>query len=99
MRLPSKSSLLTAAAVMAVVGGIAGAFCSFNVLWQPSPTIRYLGFPFPAMIWRLEDGQWVDYVGGPITTAMNVVWFAAVCVVPIFGWVVLQRPWRCGVGR
>jgi hypothetical protein len=94
LRLPARSSILSVVACLAVVGGIAGVYCSFNVRWQPSPTIRYLGFPFPAMLWRLENGQWVDYVGGPITAVMNVAWFFAVSTLPVFAWLVFQRPWR-----
>ena len=98
LRLPSKKSILVTAAVVTVGFGAVGLFCSFNVRWQPSPTIRYLGFPFPAMLWQLENGKWVDYVGGPITGAMNVIWFAAVGLVPVFAWVVWQRPWRTHKG-
>jgi hypothetical protein len=48
------------------------------------------------MLWQLEDGQWVDFVGGPITAVMNVVWFASVSIVPVFVWVIFQRPWCTG---
>ncbi|MGN6625993.1 MAG: hypothetical protein ACTHLN_05185 [Tepidisphaeraceae bacterium] len=97
-RLPSRSSVFTSVVVLAILGGIVGLVCSFYVRWQPSPTIRYLGFPFPAMLLQLENGEWVDYVGGPITAVMNVIWFAAVCVVPVFVWVLFQRLRRPRVG-
>jgi hypothetical protein len=57
LRLPTRLPVLAAIASLAVIGGIAGAFSSFHVHWQPSPTLRYLGFPFPAMIWQFENGQ------------------------------------------
>jgi hypothetical protein len=99
LRLQARSSILAVVGCLAVLGGIVGVYCSFNVRWQPSPTIRYLGFPFPAILWQLENGQWVDYVGGPITAVMNVAWFAAASVVPVFAWVIFQRPWHIGKGR
>lgn len=76
--LPGRKSLLLFALALAVLGGMIGFYCSFWVRWQPSPTLRYLGFPFPAMIWQLENGEWVDYVGTPITAAMNIALFSGV---------------------
>src|SRR5438270_7559704 len=89
-RLPSRCSVWAVMAVVAVIGGIAGIFCSFNVRWQPSPTRVYLGFPCQAILWQLEDGQWVDYVGGPIGAVINVLWFASVSIFPVFFWVIFQ---------
>lgn len=76
--LPQRASLRAVTVVLAIAGGTVGGFCSFYVQWQPSPTQRDLGFPFPAIIWRLESGQWVDFVGTPITAAMNIALFSGV---------------------
>ncbi|MFT3785957.1 MAG: hypothetical protein QM770_07305 [Tepidisphaeraceae bacterium] len=94
LRLPIGATALTTAAALALIGAGVGVVCSFTVHWQPSPTLRFIGFPFPGLILQLEEGQWVDYVGGPITMVLNAVWFAAGFVVPVFVWVVLQRSWR-----
>jgi hypothetical protein len=66
--------------------GVLGLFSAFEISWQPSPTLRYLGFPFPAMIWQLENGQWVDYVGTPVTAVMDVLLFVAVATLPLLAW-------------
>ena len=49
-----------------LVAGIAAAvWCTFYLEYQPSPTLRIVGFPVPIAVFELRNGQWSDYVGGP----------------------------------
>ena len=77
--------------LVAIAAAAAGSFCAFGVHWQPSPTLRYLGFPFPAMVWQLENGEWVDYVGTPITAIMDVAVFVAAATLPVLVGSVIHR--------
>jgi hypothetical protein len=52
-------------AALVVAGCAAVAWCTFHLEYQPSPTLRVLGFPAPVAIFELRNGQWSDYVGGP----------------------------------
>jgi hypothetical protein len=75
--------------LVGIFAGLIGLFSAYQVSWSPSPTIRYLGFPFPAMLWQLEDGRWVDYVGTPITAVMDVALFVAVATLPLLAWIIV----------
>jgi len=98
-RLKARGQLLGVMALLASIGGVIGLYCSFYVRWQPSPTLRYLGFPFPAMIWQLENGEWVDYVGTPVTAAMNIALFAGVGAFLGLCWIAFFRLRPTGMGR
>lgn len=89
--LKARERLLWMMALLAMLGGVIGLYCSFWVRWQPAPTLRYVGFPFPAMIWQLEKGQWVDYVGTPLTAAMNIGLFAGSGAFLALCWMVFLR--------
>jgi len=49
-----------------VITGLALAVGSVFITYSPSPTVRIMGFPFPAAAWEYSDGKWLDFVG--ITT-------------------------------
>ena len=50
---------------LVAVGCAAAVWCTFFLQYQPSPTLRVAGFPFPVAVFQLRNGQWSDYVGGP----------------------------------
>jgi hypothetical protein len=89
--LKARGALLGMMALFAFLGGAIGTCTSFCVVWQRSPTLRYRGFPFPAFIWQLENGKWVDYVGSPLTAVMNVTLFAGAGAFLVFCWIAFLR--------
>ena len=86
---PIRSRFWLVIFLIGICAGLLGWFCAFYVSWSPSPILRYAGFPFPAMIWQFENGQWVDYVGTPVTAIMDVSLFAAVATLPLLIWATL----------
>jgi hypothetical protein len=68
----------TAFIALLVSGLVAGSILSF---WehQDSPTRRLIGWPFPAAVFKLEEGQWVDYVT-PVPAALLIMVFNAILV-------------------
>jgi len=93
-RRPIEIGVLLGIVLAGAVAAAAGLYCGFQVRWQPSATRRCVGFLFPAMIWRLENGRWVDYVGSPITAIMDVAIFVAVATLPPLARVVVDRVGR-----
>lgn len=79
------------ATIALIIGCASGAFSAFLISWSPSPTLRFQGFPFPAGIFHLEDGKWADFVGSPITAAMDISLFATVALLPILAWILADR--------
>src|SRR5688572_27404992 len=57
--------LRLAFAALCVAGVAAAVWCTFFLEYQPSPTLRVVGFPVPVVVFELRNGQWSDYVGGP----------------------------------
>jgi len=54
------------AEVVALLGGLGLGAVLFTLRYHYSPTIRIIGFPFPAAFLELHSGYWDDY-GGPLT--------------------------------
>jgi hypothetical protein len=67
--------------------GIAAAM----IVYPVSPTARLVGFPFPAAIWELHDGIWMDYVGGCSTLLAMVGDFVIGFALPHAVWLFLVR--------
>lgn len=50
--------------VAVLVAGCAVAMWStFFFKYQPNPSYRIEGFPIPVVVFHLENGNWVDFVG------------------------------------
>jgi hypothetical protein len=83
--------------ILLTLGAVAGAVQSF-VFIPVSAGLRLSGLPVPIAVFRLESGQWVDYVSGGIgliagVTINALVWSLAF-VLPLslrFGFF---RPWK-----
>jgi hypothetical protein len=84
-----RSRLLLMIFIVGIGAGLLGLFSAYKLTWSPSPTIRCLGFPFPAMLWQREGNEWVDYVGTPLTAVMDVAFFIAVATLPLLTWTVI----------
>ena len=69
--------------VSLLAAGLAAAYwLTFYFEYQPRATVRIAGAPVPAAIFRLENGVWVDYVGGP-GWMINLVLVPCLVVLPI----------------
>lgn len=51
--------------IASLLVGVTAACFLCDMTYAASPTKRHSGFPFPAAIFVLEDGVWVDYVTPP----------------------------------
>ena len=74
--------LWLASAGLFVLGSSLGLYSAFYVEWSPAETLRYIGFPWPYIVLRLEDGRWVDYVGTPVNL-LGVLVFAGASQIPV----------------
>lgn len=61
---PNRKLRLSHAGLVAA-GCVAAVWCTFFLEYQPNPTLRIVGFPLPVAVFRLQNGQWFDFVGGP----------------------------------
>jgi hypothetical protein len=52
-------------ALLLPLGCVTAVWCTFFCEYQPSLMWRIQGFPMPVLVLHLENGNWVDYVGGP----------------------------------
>jgi hypothetical protein len=74
-----------------VAAAALGLYSAYDIRWMPSRTLRFVGFPYPAFIWQLENGKWVDYVGSAITAAMDVALFVSVATLPLLIWSAIRK--------
>ena len=68
--------------------GIAtGIWAGFMLEYHVSPTLRFVGFPFPMVIFQLESGTWVDYVHETFIMILigvaDVMLFTLCSVIPV----------------
>jgi hypothetical protein len=73
--------------VLTVIGLVVGCSLAFTLEYQVSPRVRSVGFPIPLAFFRLEDGQWVDFVTPPEVMypglIANVVAVVAFALLPL----------------
>lgn len=72
------------AKVLALIGSLVGLWLGFAFVYQPAPDLKIQGWPFPILVFLLENGRWVDYVGmiwlvGPF----NALLVETLCLLPI----------------
>src|SRR4051812_40753557 len=67
----------TALVVLLLLGLGAGVWCGFYCEYHYSDSLRVFSFPVPAAFFRLENGDWVDYVS---PAAHFIALLNAVCV-------------------
>ena len=75
-------------AALSVAGLAAGCWLAFNFEYQVSARTRCASFPLPLAFFRLEDGQWVDFVTPTYVMypglAANVVAIVAMALLPLW---------------
>jgi len=80
-----------AIAVTSLVLGVPASFWFGAVFqYQVTPTVKYCGFPFPAAVFVLENGRWVDYVSGLPMVLVNVFLLTAIFLLPVLVALVLR---------
>ena len=85
-------------AVGAIAFGTAlGMWLGAAFTYQVAHDLRYIGFPVPGLVLRLENDRWVDYVGPiPIIVPFNVFTVASCFLLPVSLGLAVQR---LSVGR
>jgi hypothetical protein len=86
-----------------VLGGVAAGLLVSLGERQDSPTRRVVGWPFPAAIFKLEHGNWVDYVT-PAPIAIGVIALdtgviASGALLPLIGAAWFYTWHRAGAGK
>lgn len=89
-RLPRPKWWRIAAVVVVLAGVPVGFWIGAAYRYPVSPTVEYCGFPFPAAIFILESGRWIDYVGNPLVVFGNVFILRAVALLPVLLGVLLR---------
>ena len=89
--LPSAYRIRIGTSACAIVGAAVGGYAGFCVYWSPADGKKFLGFPFPFVIFVWEDGRWVDYIGPPIGPAIDILLFIAAFTFPMLIWVLICR--------
>jgi hypothetical protein len=68
--------------LLLIAGAGAGIYCTFFLEYQPTETLKIIGFPLALGVFRLEEGEWIDYVSRAMLLAIAydvlVVMLAAV---------------------
>jgi hypothetical protein len=77
----------TALGLHALVGTVAGLWLAFGWRTEVDENTVCYGFPFPLVIFKLEDGQWVDFVATDMYLRGLLSWasIALSCVLPLSG--------------
>jgi len=73
-------------------GFVMAYWCIFKVEYQWSATLKVVGAPIPVALFQLENGHWVDFVGGP-GFLLDLVIVPAVFALPVSIALVVRR-WR-----
>jgi hypothetical protein len=80
-----------------LLAGLVVGVAASNWDRQVSPTLRFMGWPLPMVIFQLEQGAWFDYVHPPIVAvgilAVNVLLVAGGALLPlsVVVWVSVRR--------
>jgi hypothetical protein len=72
-----------------LAGGGFGLWCAFYAEYRTSEDTRLLSAPIPAIMLKLEDGRWVDYVSpvSPFIAVLNWLTVFFGCAIPVsIGW-------------
>jgi len=89
-RLPKPFLWRLAAVAILVIGIPISFWIGAAFQYQVSPTIKYCGFPFPAAILVLENGLWIDYVGGLHVVLVNILLLTTILLLPVLGALLLR---------
>jgi uncharacterized membrane protein HdeD (DUF308 family) len=79
--------------VVLIFVGVALAAYSTIVTYQVSPTLRLVGFSFPAAAWEFGGSYWADFAGPmtlPLTFLNAMVWLLAPQTIFVVGLLVRQ---------
>jgi hypothetical protein len=77
-----------------LVGVAVGGWCGFLYRYQWSEGVELLGFPIPILVFKLEDGHWVDYVGNPLLGFVSVSLVASAFLLPVTLGLLVAGLWR-----
>jgi hypothetical protein len=87
-RLNAGLVLWFAFAVLVVLGGVVGLWCSFYGEYHVREDFRVASFPIPIVFFRLEEGNWVDF---PVpdyqvwpTAITNILLITGLAVAPLW---------------
>jgi len=70
-------------ALLLSVGVPVGVWLAFFYRYAWSDHFEVLGFPIPVLVFELEDGKWVDYVGNPILAFVSLFLVVSAFLEPV----------------
>lgn len=65
------------------VGVPVGIWLAMFYRYAWSDHFEVLGFPIPVLVFQLEDGRWVDYVGNPLLAFVSLFLVASAFLLPV----------------
>jgi hypothetical protein len=82
--------------MLLLAGGLAGIWCGFYLEYQPTENLRVYRFPLLVVVWKRENGDWVDYVShlGVIICYLDFLIVTLFSVLPLSIVCAIQRYWR-----
>lgn len=91
-RLSSRRSWSMAINALLVGGVASGLWVGGGYDHQVAPEIRSIGFQIPALVLRLEDGRWTDYIGlFPVIVPFNALCLVSCGLLPITAGLLVRR--------
>jgi len=78
------SWLVKTLTILLIVAGIPlGGYCAFVFRYFWSDRLEIVGFPIPFMALKLENGEWIDYVGSPLLGLLSMFLILSLLLLPI----------------
>lgn len=77
--------------LVVILGSLLGVWLSLRLEYPVGPELRFAGAPLPLVVFRNEDGQWIDYVHPRPVMAFLLMANAALCAATLAGPLVLWQ--------
>jgi len=78
------SWLVKTLTILLIVAGIPlGGYSAFVFRYFWSDRLEIVGFPIPFMALKLENGEWIDYVGSPLLGLLSMFLILSLLLLPI----------------